>query len=699
MKKRVLSLALALVLVLALGLPAFAASYPAVTYVPLRSVAEGVGYKVDWEDATRTAIVTWNGNTARIQPDKRSATVNFVEGTIDVPVVIEKDRTYIDASFFINYLDINLTSDPATATVKASANPLGGYRNLIRNNEYAVKEQQQYKVETYDLMLPMDDGVSLRTIVYKPEGEGPWPTAFTRGPYDAYEPLWRAFGEEYAKRGMAFVAQFCRGKGGSEGVYIANVDERADGIASLNWLNDQSWVESIGMHGHSYLALTTWIVGDALPSKVKALHVQCYGVLRNLSVSHSGLVACDNIIAWTLQNCTSLFSYDKYIEDAQYLPNVKVDDELWGGNVEGYDDWINHPDFTDDYWNEGVWGDLKKAVAGINVPTAIWGGYYDHHFEGTIEGWNLLSDATKTQSHLVLGCWNHSIGYTAAWKEASNWQKSQFTDTFNWLYSILVKGEVPVTGVDAYVVGDDEWVHLDSFPLENDGELTYYLTGDKAEVASGTAAKLSTEKPAAESTKTYVYDPSNPKWAEGGECFLTSDGSNNKNSEYVTTDLRGSHALSEPGYRSDVLSFVSEPLTEDTTLAGNLVANLWVSTDVEDTAFTYTISEVDENGQAYNIRNGLLTIAYRNDRYAAAVYDYKPGEIVEMKIESLPIVWTVPAGHSIRVDISSSDFPEFTNHTNTVGHWAEQTGYKVANQVIYIGGDHASSITLPTLSK
>ncbi len=107
----------------------------------------------------------------------------------------------------------------------------------------------------------MDDGVKLRTVVYKPVGDGPWPTAFTRGPYPNQEETKNTLGEEYAKRGMAYVYQYCRGKGGSEGEYVANVDERADGIASLNWLNDQDWVKSIGMHGHSYLALTTWIVG------------------------------------------------------------------------------------------------------------------------------------------------------------------------------------------------------------------------------------------------------------------------------------------------------------------------------------------------------------------------------------------------------------------------------------------------------
>ena len=105
---------------------------------------------------------------------------------------------------------------------------------------------------------------------------------------------------------------------------------------------------------------------------------------------------------------------------------------------------------------------------------------------------------------------------------------------------------------------------------------------------------------------------------------------------------------------------------------------------------------MDADGTAHNIRNGLLTLAYRNDRYAQAVYDYVPGQVVEMEIESLPIVWTVSAGNRIRIDISSSDFPEFSNHTNTVGNWAEQTETKIANQTIYIGGEYPSSVTLPT---
>ena len=693
-KKQLLSALLAGALSVSLAVPALGAeaepaaapSYPVLTqdgtqYVPLRAIAEDLGLSVAWDQATLTATVSNGIWSIQLQPMAGTADVSYVEGAVEAPILLQDDRIYIDPDFLSQYADTVVTVDGESAT--AAADAMASTRNAIRANDYGVK--QSYEYERYEVMVPMDDGVKLRTIVYKPVGEGPWPTAFTRGPYPEQEATKDALGEEYASRGFAYVYQYCRGKGGSEGEYVANVDERADGIASLNWLNDQDWVESIGMHGHSYLALTTWIVSDALPEKVKALHAQCYGVLRNLSVSHSGLVAADNIIAWTMQNCTDVYDYDAYLESAQYLPGIKADDDLWGGNVEGYDDWINHPDFTDPYWDEGCWGDLKNAIPQIDVPVAIFGGYYDHHYEGTIEAWNMLSEETRAQSHMVLGPWNHSFGFATAWKGGENYTYDVNTDTFNWFYSIMVNDTVPATGVDAYVVGDDEWVHLDSFPMESDGELTYYLTTEPTE-SDGTAYLLSSEPAAEADTISYVYDPTDPKLTEGGECLLT------------TGNLRGSNELSPAGYRDDVISFVSDPVAQDTTLAGNLVADLFVSTDVEDTAFTYTISEVDANGVANNIRNGLLTLAYRNDRYAPAVYDYVPGEVVEMKIESLPIVWTVSAGNRIRIDISSSDFPEFTSHTNTVGNWAEQTETRIANQTIHLGGDYPSSVTLPTLS-
>lgn len=177
-------------------------------------------------------------------------------------------------------------------------------RMQVVHNTCGIDAAYQFTREVQ--MVEMDDGAKLETFIWKPVGKGPWPAAFTRGPYpDMMGSAQTPQAEELAKRGIAYVYQNCRGKGGFEGAYAANADECRDGIASLNWLNSQDWVESIGMHGQSYQAFTTWMVGDCLPEKVKALHVRFYGVLRNLSVSHSGLAGVDNICAWSGWNSTA----------------------------------------------------------------------------------------------------------------------------------------------------------------------------------------------------------------------------------------------------------------------------------------------------------------------------------------------------------------------------------------------------------
>ena len=255
MRKRILSLLLASTLSLSLAFPALAAEsdtaprlYPVlteseITYVPLRAIAEDLGFSVDWDQATQTATVSNNVYFVQIQPLRKTTSVSYVEGAVSAAMTMKDDRIYVDQSFFEQYLDA-ITVNGASATAAASS--MASTRNTIRANDYDVKETCAY--EKYEVMVPMDDGVKLRTVVYKPVGDGPWPTAFTRGPYPNQEETKNTLGEEYAKRGMAYVYQYCRGKGGSEGEYVANVDERADGIASLNWLNDQDWVKSIGLH-------------------------------------------------------------------------------------------------------------------------------------------------------------------------------------------------------------------------------------------------------------------------------------------------------------------------------------------------------------------------------------------------------------------------------------------------------------------
>lgn len=183
---------------------------------------------------------------------------------------------------------------------------------------------------------------------------------------------------------------------------------------------------------------------------------------------------------------------------------------------------------------------------------------------------------------------------------------------------------------------------------------------------------------------SYDYDPSDPIIATGGETIFTS------------IRRRGSNLQNEAGYRDDLITFVSEPLERDITIAGSIKLLLRVSSDADDTAFAFTLSEITPDGKAYNMRNSITTLAYRKDLLGKR-RKYRAGKRVDAEIVALPIVWTVKAGNRLRIDVQSSLFPEYAVHSNTAGVWAEQAESRIAHQSIFVGGKKRSYLSLPLM--
>lgn len=159
-----------------------------------------------------------------------------------------------------------------------------------------------------------------------------------------------------------------------------------------------------------------------------------------------------------------------------------------------------------------------------------------------------------------------------------------------------------------------------------------------------------------------------------------------------TMSENGSLLQAEPGYRDDVISFISQPLSQDQKFAGSIRVSLFVATDGEDTAFTAKICEVKPDGKAYNIRSSITTVAHS----LPADEKYTPDNIVPVQIEMWDIAFTIRQGSRIRVDVSSSDFPQYNAHTNYAGLWSGQRQTRIARQTIYYGGKYPSAIVLPT---
>lgn len=544
-------------------------------------------------------------------------------------------------------------------------------------NELDISNICEFK----EVMIPMRDGIKLLTRICMPRSlNSEVPTLFTRTPYNNFETSGRDQCIEHAKQGYATFYQQCRGTYGSEGQWVPNENERQDGLDSINWLAEQEWCKSIGIFGESYQALAGWIFAHSLPEKVKSLYLVHYSVDRYLSAYKQGLFRHDVLTGWAMGNAGKEID-SEYIESALYRPHIKVDEDLWGIKLDWYKKWITSTDYDCDYWHTGVWGILREMPKKVNIPVCIVAGWYDHHLEGSLLAYETLLDEIKNKSRLLIGGWNHGKISSVP---AHNPKKSVIDfelDMIKWFNKVLIEESDPDAGVEVYSIGDDTWHKLDSWPIDKYAKKSIYLSSNKRNDC--TAFKIEEEEIKAITSIEYIYNPEDPVYTDGSESMLTS------------FDKIGSKLQQEPGYRDDVVSFITDTLAEDIHIGGKMNVKLYVSSDCEDTCFTAKVMEVLPNGDAYNIRSTVSTLAYRNN--SRTRLEYNPGEVVEINIDLLPVVWNIKIGSRIRVDISSSSFPEYSIHSNYPGIWSLQESTRLANQKLYMGGEYSAKLEIPII--
>ena len=166
----------------------------------------------------------------------------------------------------------------------------------------------------------------------------------------------------------------------------------------------------------------------------------------------------------------------------------------------------------------------------------------------------------------------------------------------------------------------------------------------------------------------FTYDPEDPVPTRGGAVL------------YAAAETEGPHDQREIEDRSDVLVYTSEPLKGRLEVTGHVKVVLWAATDAKDTDFTAKLVDVLPDGTAFNLTDGIVRAKYRNG--------YKPeaelsGDVVEYEIDLWATSNVFLAGHRIRVEISSSNFPRFDVNPNTGGSMIDSSEKIPASQVIY----------------
>jgi len=193
-------------------------------------------------------------------------------------------------------------------------------------------------------------------------------------------------------------------------------------------------------------------------------------------------------------------------------------------------------------------------------------------------------------------------------------------------------------------------------------------------------AALTQEAPAAdENFDAYPYDPMNPCPSSTGDA-----------SRWMTQDQRPNEQ------RDDVLVYTTPAFTKETEITGPIEVKLFASSDARDTDFVAKISLVREDGYVQPLGMKLVRARYR---YGEKAVPLTPGEIVEYTIEAANTALLLRPGQALRLDVTSSLFPDADRNMNTFGRVGYETTGVVAHQRIYHDARHPSRVILPVIPR
>ncbi len=363
---------------------------------------------------------------------------------------------------------------------------------------------------------------------------------------------------------------------------------------------------------------------------------------------------------------------EDYQEAIRHRPHNEVDTRIYGVAMPWYQDMIAATSPASDYWQQEDRVRLRELPQNMTIPILMIGGWYDVFFGPQFGDWQRL--ATRSKSRYIIGPWTHAGTSGELEMPNSGGGRFQWSEMLPWLEHHL-KGEplASPTGLSLYVIGDGEWLQREQWPTTAESRILHLANLEAANSCDGgTLASMPGSGKA-----TYVYDPDAPMPTRGGAGMLAFRMPGFGGAPPANVDQAG---LCE---RDDVLTFHSEPLAERLFISGTISVTLDVSSSAPDTAFTAKLIEVFPDGRAFNIRDTITSLAYRNG--AEVPLDYTPGDRLSVTLDFWPIAWRTQPGSRLRLDVSSSDFPKFHAHTNRAGPWAEQTGADEAEQVIYGG--------------
>ncbi|MCH8206422.1 MAG: CocE/NonD family hydrolase [Chloroflexi bacterium] len=241
--------------------------------------------------------------------------------------------------------------------------------------------------------------------------------------------------------------------------------------------------------------------------------------------------------------------------------------------------------------------------------------------------------------------------------------------------------------VKIFVMGANRWREADEWPLPETAYTPYYLhSGGSANSEFGDGS-LDTAAPGSEPVDTYVYDPEHPVMTIGGSTCCAEE-----NLPMITIGPRDQRPNEA---RPDVLVYSTPALEEDVEVTGPVKLVLYASSSARDTDWVAKLVDVFPDGYAMNAAEGILRARYRDSWERPTLLN--PGEVYRFEVDLWSTGNLFQKGHRIRVEVTSSNFPQFDRNPNTGNPFGQDAELRKAEQTVYHDDTHPSHILLPVI--
>ena len=548
----------------------------------------------------------------------------------------------------------------------------------------------------FQAMVAMRDGVRLNTFVFLPESGGPrWPVILHRTPYgiaaadarDKFdcsrawlpspaEPLrgsilrgWR----NIVAHGYAAVYQDTRGRHGSEGEDRVYADDAADGHDTLEWIARQTWTNHrVGMSGSSAGATTTFAAASTRHPTLRAFFAQAGASSIYDDVVYEGQsIEMERLWLWVARNIPGLSAAHREAVMQRSGIGAKELEAAAASAAARYarldaareaeppfiasEDWLRLP--LTGYPDFATWQPFLDEIITHPAPDRFRAA---HNFRRTIEipGFHVTSWFDIFQTSVIRAFSNIQarVGNQKLWigpnehyfvYDSHFWPSDPYFSWFDyWLkgeQNGVMDGPAVFYSPRAWVENretytPDDWRHAERWPPQEARPRRLYLRGDGG--LGGEGAGL---------PRSYRYDPRRPIPTSGGRNMLIESG---------PRDQRRVQALPDYG-----LIYRGEALPEPLTIAGNVRVTLQVQSDCPDTDFVAKLVDLQPDGCATMIMDGVTRAMYRDP--SGEPRPLTSGRVERLSIDLGHIHHTLGAGHRIEIDITSSNFPRRARNTNS----------------------------------